>query len=170
MSFDIWIECYRNGKIASIPLEAFEAIFLPYCSNRDEYAEGRKFMQVKYDDGGRSDIYIGRMSDEALAELEAAGPLMHEKMIELLTSPQPDDDEPIRHITFNYCGGDAFFAGLYELADRTRSIISWAAFRPIYVFTREGIGNAVPKGSFYDGIRSRIVRNGADIVDAIQAG
>jgi hypothetical protein len=36
-----------------------------------------------------------------------------------------DEDEDIQSLSFNHCGGDTFFAALYELADRSGSVVFW---------------------------------------------
>jgi hypothetical protein len=88
MSFDIFLQRFHNGEIATFRRSEFEEIFGPYVCSRES-----RFMRVEFPDGSGSDIYI----DEG----------------------DPDG------ATFNHCGGDAFFAALYELAARTQAGIYW---------------------------------------------
>jgi hypothetical protein len=46
-------------------------------------------------------------------------------------------DEDIEGMMFNHCGGDDFFQALYELADRTKSVIFWPDTRPSFAVTDE---------------------------------
>jgi len=66
---------------------------------------------------------------------------------------------------FNHCGGPSFWADLYELADRSKSIIFWPSEKLIYVYTDESVPKEVPEGAFES---HRLVRSGIDIVAAIE--
>ena len=79
------------------------------------------------------------------------------------------DGEDTSHMMFNHYGGDAFFADMYELARRTRSIIFWPDENPIYLYTDPiGAGRAERDG-IVEEARSTLVRSGADIIKAIEA-
>jgi hypothetical protein len=168
MSFDIWLDHFKNGEPAPFKREVFESIFLPFCSNREEYEADPKFMQVEYLDGGRADIYLSNLNYEILeaAQTQAGGPVPAEEIDEALKQAQ-GDLAFIQHVMFNHCGGDAFFADMYSLAERTESIIHWPDAEAIYVYTNEAIRKQLPEGVFDDS-RSVLVRSGTDIVKAIE--
>ncbi|HWE73852.1 MAG TPA: hypothetical protein VG328_11880 [Stellaceae bacterium] len=67
---------------------------------------------------------------------------------------------------FNHCGGESFWADLYELADRSKSIIFWPSEEMTYVYTDEAVVKNVPEGAFDGG--GRLVKNGFDIVAEIE--
>jgi hypothetical protein len=56
MSFDIFLQCFRDGEVATFDRAAFEQIFGAVAvSRRNE--EG--FVRMEFADGGGADIYIG---------------------------------------------------------------------------------------------------------------
>lgn len=168
MSFPISLTCYRNGKEARFERKIFEQIFLRHCSNREEYDEEPGFMQVEYRDGGRADINLINVSDEALALLVPGEPISAEKMAEICEMP-PGDPAFIQNVTFNHAGGDALFDDIYKLADITNSVISWPDEGSPTVVANGKTLKEAPKD--YLGIKSaRIVRSGADLVKAITSG
>lgn len=168
MSFPISLTCFRNRKEASFTRQIFDVIFLPFCSNRKEYASDPGFMQVEYPDGSRADISICNLSDEALAMFQPGKPLSPERISVVFEMPR-GDPRLIQNVTFNHCGGNSFFDAMYKLADHTNSVISWPALEPKAVVPNEATLAEVP--SDYPGIRAaRIVRNGAEIADAIESG
>ena len=59
----------------------------------------------------------------------------------------------------------SFWADLWELADRSKSIIFWST--TTYVYTDESVVKDVPEDAF-DG-RGHLVRSGTDIVAMIEA-
>jgi hypothetical protein len=63
MSFDIFLEVWRQGEIASFKREVFEALFLPYCTKRRSYDENPSFMRVEFPDESGSDIYLDEEDD-----------------------------------------------------------------------------------------------------------
>lgn len=167
MSFDIWLECYRKGEPAPFKREVFEAIFLPFCSNRDEYERDPKFMQIEYPDGGRADIYMSNLNNEVLAAAskKAGGVVPPEEIGEVLNKAK-GDPAFIQHMMFNHCGGEAFDDDMYKLAQRTGSIIHWPDANPIFVYTDEAVLDELPE--YFNDARKRFVRSGADIAEAIR--
>ena len=63
MSFDIYLQCFRNGECAYFKREIFEAIFLPHSQHVDAYRNDPSFLRVDYPDGSGSDIYCGHEAD-----------------------------------------------------------------------------------------------------------
>ena len=88
MSFDIFLQCYRNGEPATFKRSVFNEIFETETDSRDP-----DFEQPRYSDGSGGDIYV--------------------------------DADDIQTIMFNHCGGDIFWAKLYELLYVTQSVIFW---------------------------------------------
>lgn len=99
MSFDIFLQCYRNGEAASFKRAVFDEIFE---TQNDRI--GRDFVQPRYSDGSGGDIYV--------------------------------DENDIQCIMFNHCGGDIFWAKVYELLYVTQSLIFWPAGGPAAVVAR----------------------------------
>jgi hypothetical protein len=63
MSFDIFLQCFRDGEPTSFKREIFEAIFLPHCQNVGAYKRDPSFLRVDYPGGSGSDIYCGKDAD-----------------------------------------------------------------------------------------------------------
>jgi hypothetical protein len=166
MSFDIWLDCFRKGHPAPFKREVFEAIFLPFCSNRAEYKSHPSFMQVEYPDGGRADIDLSNLDEAVLESASAGGLIPPEEIGDVLDRAQGDPNF-IQHIGFTHCGGDAFFQGMYELASRTGSIIHWPDEDSIFVYTDDTVLKELPQEYFGDARRQR-VGSGADIIRAIE--
>lgn len=137
MSFDIFVLCLRSGEPKPIPRDIFDSIFAPHDTNPAARKSDPGYMVVEYPDGSGGAIYCGGDTDETRCQ-----------------------------IMFNHCGGDAFFADMYALAQRTRSIIYWPDEKAIYLYTDETVP-AELNGCF-EGARSVLVRSGADIVKAIR--
>jgi hypothetical protein len=169
MSFDIWLDCFKKGEPAPFKRELFESIFLPFCSNRDEYQSAPDFMQVEYPDGGRGDIYLSNLNNEVLAEAraEAGGKMIPPEKIDEVLERAKADSAFIQHVMFNHCGGDAFFEDMYRLAKHTNSIIHWPDAEPVYVYTDESALGELPTEYFEDA-KAIFVRSGDDIVKAIE--
>lgn len=166
MSFDIWLDCFRNGRPAPFKREVFEAIFLPFCSNRAAYKSNPGFMQVAYPDGGQADMHLSNLDAEVLDSASAGGLIPPEEIGDVLERAQGDPNF-IQHVGFTRCGGDAFFQGMYELARRTRSVIHWPAEDSIFVYTDDSTLKELPEAYFGDARKQR-VGSGADIVNAIE--
>jgi hypothetical protein len=159
------LTCYQNGKEARFKREIFEKIFLRHCTNRDEYDDDLTFMQVEYHDGGRADIVLTNLSDEALALVVPEGPVSPEKMSEISDMP-PGDPAFVQNVTFDHAGGDALFDDIYKLADSTNSVISWPDVGSPVAVPNDKTLKEVPRD--YPGIKSaRIVRSGTDLVKVI---
>jgi len=168
VSFPISLTCYQNGKEARFKREIFDEIFLRHCANRDEYDDDPTFMQVEYPDGGRADIVLTSLSDEALALLVPGEPVSPEKMSEISDMPR-GDPAFVQNVTFDHAGGDALFDDIYKLADSTNSVISWPDVGSPVVVPNDETLKEVPTD--YPGIKSaRVVRSGSAIVKAITLG
>jgi len=63
MSFDVYLQCFRNGEPTHFKRELFEAIFLPHSKYVDAYRKDPSFLGVDYPDGSGSDIYCGHDTD-----------------------------------------------------------------------------------------------------------
>jgi hypothetical protein len=125
-------------------------------------------MQVEYRDGGRADITLVNLSDEALALVAPGERLSPEKMAEISDMP-PGDPAFVQNVTFDHAGGDALFDDIYKLADSTNAVISWPDKPPVALVTKQSTVKEVPAD--YPGIgTARVVRSGADIVKAITSG
>jgi hypothetical protein len=166
MSFDIWLDCFRNGHPAPFKREVFEAIFLPFCTNRTAYKSSPNFIQVAYPDGGRADMDLSNL-DEAVLESASAGGLIPPEEIDDVLARAKGDPNFIQHVGFSDCGGDAFFQGMYELASRTLSVIHWPDEESIFVYTDDAVLKELPQAYFGDARRQRVA-SGADIIRAIE--
>lgn len=60
MSFDVYLQCFRNGECAYFKRGVFEAIFLPHSKYVAAYRKDPSFLRVDYPDGAGSDIYCGQ--------------------------------------------------------------------------------------------------------------
>lgn len=138
MSFDIFLQCFRKGEPEPVPRELFESIFLPHVTHPDAYKKDPGDLRVEYPDNSGASIFTG------YAEKDPA---------------------QSSNFMFNHCGGPSFWADLWELADRSKSIIFWST--TTYVYTDESVVKEVPEGAFDGG--GRLVRSGVDIVAAIEA-
>jgi len=168
VSFPISLTCYRSGKEARFKREIFEKIFLRHCSNREEYDEEPTFMQVEYSDGGRADIVLTNLSDEALALVAEGESVSPEKMAKI-SDMEPGDPAFIQNVTFDHAGGDALFDDIYKLADSTNSVISWPDVGSPVVVPNDISLQEAPADC--PGIKSaRVVRNGAELIQAITSG
>ena len=160
--------CYQNGKEARFKREIFDKVFLQHCINRDEYDDDPTFMQVEYPDGGRADIVLTNLSDEALSLLVPGEPVSPEKMSEISDMP-PGDSAFVQNVTFDHAGGDALFDDIYKLADGTNSVIWWPDVGSPVVAPNDKTLKEMPTD--HPGIKSaRIVRSGAELVKAITSG
>ena len=138
---------------------------MQHCINREEYDDDPTFMQVEYRDGGRADIILTNLSDEALALVPQGEPASPEKMDEISGMP-PGDPAFIQNVTFDHAGGEALFDDIYELADNTNSVISWPDVGSPVVVPNDKTLKEVPTD--HPGIKSaRMVRSGADLIKAI---
>ncbi len=95
MSFDIHLQCYRNGEPAAFNRLKLDEVFGASIVSRQP--DG--CFKLYFADGGGSDVYSGDYPG--------------------------DDDDFVQHMMFSRCGGDAFWEALYRLADVTMSVILW---------------------------------------------
>jgi hypothetical protein len=100
VSFDIFLQCVRDGMRAAFKRSLFEEIF-----SRGAIDPQLPLIHVGYSDGH--------------AEIYGA-----------------DEGEDIGHLMFSHCGGATFFAALYELADRSGSMIFWPSLGRSMAVTR----------------------------------
>lgn len=134
MSFDIFVQCFRNGEVATFKRAIVEEIFGPYAVAR-QADEG--IVRVKYPDGGGADVY-------------------------------GDNQPELRSISFDHCGGDAFFDALYLLADRIEGVIYWPGVGPSSAITDAAVLEHLP-ADFIEGCGPpALVRDRDGITDAIQ--
>ena len=79
-----------------------------------------------------------------------------------------DDGDDIQCIMFNHCGGDDFFQALYDLADRTKSVIFWPDTRPSSAITDEATWAHLPQ-NFKEGSTgpAQLVHNGRELEEYI---
>lgn len=168
MSDPISLTCLRKGEPARFERKVLESIFLPYCTNREQYAHKPDLMTVEYPDGGRGELFLSNLSDEALALFESVKPATTEIMNKVLDMPRGDPTF-VQNITFSRCGGNMFFDGLCELARQTRSVISLPSRISAIAVTDGSILQEVPEG-FVGATHPHIVNSGADIIRAIEMG
>ncbi|HWE73854.1 MAG TPA: hypothetical protein VG328_11890 [Stellaceae bacterium] len=138
MSFDIFLQCFRNGEPEQIPRELFESIFLPHATHPDAYKKDTSYMTVEYPDGSGASIYCGG-----------------------------DSAEERSNIMFNHCGGNAFSEDMYKLAHLTRSIIYWPSENPIYLYTDPTVPGELKGMEYFEEARAVLIHNGAAIGEAI---
>jgi hypothetical protein len=60
MSFDIFLQCFQDGQVATWQRSVVEEVFGGSVTDRDN---DRHFMRVEFPDGGGSDIYIDNADD-----------------------------------------------------------------------------------------------------------
>ena len=132
MSFDIFLQCYRNGETVTFKRELVEELFGPSSGNFDPH-----FMRSNFSDLDGGDIYL--------------------------------EGEDNQGLMFNHCGGDRFFQAMWELADRTQSIIFWPDRPPgLAITTPETLKHLPP--DLLDGFRpAKIVRSGKELSGYIEA-
>jgi len=129
VSFDIFLQCFRNREPTTFPRGLFEEIFA-----RHAIAPRFPLDEVTYGDGGAA-IYGG-------------------------------DDDDIQGLMFNHCGGETFFSALYQLAQRTGSVVFWPDTAPSTAVTDAGTIAHLPEG--FDRLGPPYVaRSGCDLADYI---
>jgi hypothetical protein len=139
MSFDIFLQCFRNGEPEPIPREVFDAIFAPQDAHSHLREKDPGYIVVGYPDGSGGAVYCGGNKD----------------------------GKDTSNMMFNHCGGEAFFNDMYELARRTRSIIFWPSENPIYLYTDPSVPAELKGMEYFEEARSVLIRCGADIDKAI---
>ena len=134
MSFDIFVQCFRNREVATFKRAVVEEIFGPYVTRR---GPGGEIERVKYSDGGGAEIYGDKQDD-------------------------------LVGISFDHCGGDAFFDALFQLADRIKGVVHWPGVGPSSVITDAAVLEHLP-ADFVEGCGPpALVHDRDGITDAIQ--
>ncbi len=77
-----------------------------------------------------------------------------------------DEDEDIESLSFDHCGGDTFFAALYELADRSGSVVVWPGEERVLAVTRQAMIAHLPADMGELG-PPHIVSNGRELEECI---
>ncbi len=130
MSFDIFLQRFRNGDKATFPRALFEEIF-----GRRAIAPTYPLTRVDYPDGSGADIYGG-------------------------------GDDDIEGLMFNHGGGGLLFDAIYELAQRTQSVVHWPDTAPSVA-----VADAATISHFPDGFDClgppQIVADGQALMDYI---
>ncbi len=125
MSFDIFLQCFRNGEAATFKRSVFNEIFETETDPR--YPD---FEQPRYPDGSGGDIYV--------------------------------DEHDIQCIMFNHCGGEMFWAKVYELLYVTQSLIFWPAGGPGFVVASTAALKHLPADLSED-IEVKVVHNAREL-------
>ena len=89
MSFDLFVQRFQDGGVATFQRSVFEEIF-----SRDALDAKFPLESVEYADGSHAEIY-------------------------------GNDADHLDSLMFTHFGGDRIFALIFELADRTGSVIFW---------------------------------------------
>ncbi|HKT18526.1 MAG TPA: hypothetical protein VJR47_10820 [Stellaceae bacterium] len=79
MSFDIFLQCYRNGEAASFKRAVFDEIF----ETQNDRIE-RDFVQPRYSDGSGGDIYVDENDVQCIMFNHCGGDIFWAKVCELL--------------------------------------------------------------------------------------
>jgi hypothetical protein len=108
MSFDLYVQRFQNGGIATFPRSIFDDIFSPGVINPDF-----PLMQVEYEDGSHIEIY-------------------------------GNDAEDLDGLMFTHFSGEIVFARIFELADRTGSVIYWPDTAPALAVTNPAVIAHIP--------------------------
>jgi hypothetical protein len=77
------------------------------------------------------------------------------------------EGEDLGHLMFNHSGGDMFFERLWELADRSGSMIYWPGYGFPRAVTRPEMLQHLPKDLEDIEPPPFVVRNGRELVDAM---
>jgi len=109
MSFDLYVQRFQNGGIATFPRSVLEDIFGPGAIN-----PSFGLTQVEYEDGSHAEIY-------------------------------GNDSADLDGLMFTHFGGENVFARIFELADRTGSVIYWMDTAPALAVTRPSVIEHIPE-------------------------
>lgn len=77
------------------------------------------------------------------------------------------DDGDTWHLMFNHCGGDSFFAALYELAARTQSVIFWPDDPPRAAATDAATLQHLPPEFTESPASVQLVHSGSELIACI---
>ena len=109
MSFDIFLQCFREGEPAYFKREIFEAIFLPHSRYVSSYRRDPSFLRVDYPGGSGSDIYCGKEVDiDHLMFNHGGGEPLFQSMFELAKQTR----------SVIYCPSETSWAVITEEATR----------------------------------------------------
>ena len=134
MSFDIFIQCCRDGERASFNRELVEEIFGRRALDPPPYFRGATYLD------GRAEIFGADEADE------------------------------IDGLMCSHSSGMTFYEALYELADRTGSVIFWPSDGPWAAVTKEATLAHLPPGAFdQDGRPPSVVASARELVALISA-
>jgi hypothetical protein len=139
MSLDLFIVCFRKGEPAPYDREIFDRIFLSHFDRPEERKRDRGYVQVTFPDGSRSDIGISY------------------------------DGPNINCVSFNHFGGNALCDAMYDLADRSSSIIIWPSPESFTAVTNEAVVKDLPKEFSSDLSLVKLVHSGAEIEAVIDS-
>lgn len=133
---------------------AFDIFMAPF-ENGEPFAFDRSLIRETFgsDAGlGEGEISHIRFSDEDGADVYGA-----------------EDETIAEGLSFNHCGGERFFDGLWRLADRTHAVIFWPGDEGNGVVTSaETLAHADPE--FLEPLQPvKIVANGEELLDYIAA-
>ena len=78
-----------------------------------------------------------------------------------------DDTEDIGIVMFNHCGGEAFWDGVFQLAERIQGVVWWPNVEHISTVTSKDVLRHLPAKFTDDEAHPTVVSSGRDIVDAI---
>ena len=133
MSLDLFIVCFRKGEPAPYDREIFDRIFLSHFDRPEKRKRDRGHVQVTFPDGSRSDIDINYNGSD------------------------------IDCVAFNHFGGNALYDAMYDLADRSSSIIIWPSPESFTAVTNEAVVKDLPKEFSSDLSLVKLVHSGAEL-------
>jgi|SRR5579862_8321478 len=139
MSLDLFIVCFRKGEPAPYDRAIFDRIFLPHFDHAERRQPDHGSVQVTFADGSRSDIGISY------------------------------DGPNINCVSFGHFGGAALFDAMYELADRSSSIICWPSPESFSAVTNDVVIDDLPEEGFSNRALIKIVHSGAELSTLIDS-
>jgi hypothetical protein len=131
---------------------SFDIFMTPFKNGQPLAFDRSLIREVFGPDAGLSEDEISRIhySDDDGAEVYGA-----------------EDEVVIDGLSFNHCGGERFFDGLWQLADRTNAVIFWPGDEGNAVATNaEALAHADP--DFIEPLQPvKIVASGGELLDYI---
>ena len=153
MSFDIFLQCMRNGNVATFNRSIFEELFGAYV-----VARRPGFMRVDFNHIPETPSPVEE-SDNVCRIVDLTKIDGGEIYV--------DDSDEIDGGMFNHCGGDRFWQALYELARRTGSVIYWPAEGPASAVADEAIIGHMPADMIKVVGPVQIVGSGSELAEYI---